>query len=100
MAKPIRKPIRRADQKHRSLTAEPLPLGRENFMILGAGILLIVAGYIAMLEGSVEGFLPLVLSPILLVTGYCIVIPIGIMYRKSAPKDPGLAPQADQPKQA
>jgi hypothetical protein len=69
-------------------------------MILGAGILLIVAGYIAMLEGSVEGFLPLVLSPILLVTGYCIVIPIGIMYRKSAPKDPGLAPQADQPKQA
>ena len=86
MAKPIRKPIRKTDQKHRSLSSEPLPLARENYMILGAGILVIVAGYIAMVEGSVEGFLPLVLSPILLVTGYCVVIPLGIMYRKPAPR--------------
>jgi hypothetical protein len=100
VAKPIRKPVRKPEQKHRSLTSEPLPLGRENFMILGAGILVIVAGYIAMLEGSVEGFLPLVLSPLLLVTGYCIVIPIGIMYRKSAPRETAPALQADQPKQA
>lgn len=91
MAKPIRKSIRKSDQKHRSLVNEPLPLGRDNYLILGAGILVIVAGYLAMLEGSVEGFLPLVLSPILLVTGYCVVIPIGIMYRKSAPKEPEAA---------
>ena len=88
MAKPIRKPLRKSEQKHRSLVNEPLPLARENYLILGAGILVIVAGYLAMLEGSVEGFLPLVLSPILLVAGYCVVIPIGIMYRKSAPKEP------------
>ena len=86
MAKPIRKPQRKNEQKNRSLTVEPLPLGRQNYLILGAGILVIVAGYLAMLEGSVEGFLPLVLSPILLVTGYCVVIPLGIMYRKPAPK--------------
>ena len=61
MAKPIRKPVRKNDQKHRSLVNEPLPLGRKNYAILGAGILVIVAGYLAMLEGSVEGFLPLVL---------------------------------------
>lgn len=91
MAKPIRKPIRKSEQKHRSLVNEPLPLGRENYFILGAGILVIVAGYLAMLEGSVEGFLPLVLSPILLVSGYCVVIPIGIMYRKSGPKEPAVA---------
>ena len=94
------KPIRRKEQKHRSLVNEPLPLGRENFMILGAGILVIVAGYIAMLEGSVEGFLPLVLSPILLVTGYCVVIPIGIMYRKSPPKEPAAAVRSDSSIQA
>ena len=99
MAKPIRKPIRKNDQKHRSLTSDPLPLGRENYMILGAGILVIVAGYLAMLEGSVEGFLPLVLSPILLVAGYCVVIPIGIMYRKSAPKDPAGAVSSAPPGQ-
>jgi hypothetical protein len=100
VAKPIRKPVRRTDQKHRSLTSEPLPLGRENYLILGAGILVIVAGYIAMLEGSVEGFLPLVLSPILLVTGYCVVIPAGIMYRKSAPREQAPAAVAEPPKQA
>ncbi len=94
------KPIRKKEQKHRSLISEPLPLGRENYMILGAGILVIVAGYIAMLEGSVEGFLPLVLSPLLLVAGYCVIIPIGIMYRKSAPKDPALPVTAGAQKQA
>lgn len=90
------KPIRKKEQKHRSLASEPLPLGKENFMILGAGILVIVAGYIAMLEGSVEGFLPLVLSPILLVAGYCVIIPVGIMYRKSGPKEPAI-PSAVEP---
>ena len=96
MAKPIRKPVRKNDQKHRSLVNEPLPLGRKNYVILGAGILVIVAGYLAMLEGSVEGFLPLVLSPILLVTGYCVVIPIGIMYRKSSSKEPAVAEPVNQ----
>ena len=43
MAKPIRKPVRKNDQKHRSLVNEPLPLGRKNYAILGAGILVIVA---------------------------------------------------------
>ncbi|HTY57374.1 MAG TPA: hypothetical protein VMF59_01095 [Bacteroidota bacterium] len=93
------KPIRKKEQKHRSLTSEPLPLGKENFMILGAGILVIVAGYIAMLEGSVEGFLPLVLSPILLVAGYCVIIPVGIMYRKSTPKEPAIPSAAEPQKQ-
>ncbi len=59
-----------------------LPLKRENFIILGAGLLVILAGYLAMLEGSVEGVLPLVVAPILLVLGYCFVIPFGILYRK------------------
>jgi hypothetical protein len=35
-----------------------------------------------MLEGSVEGVLPTVVAPILLVLGYCVIIPIGILYRK------------------
>jgi uncharacterized membrane protein HdeD (DUF308 family) len=60
-----------------------MPLARENFIIIGAGILAIIAGYLAMSEGSVEGFLPLVVAPILLVIGYCLLIPIGILYRKN-----------------
>jgi hypothetical protein len=56
-------------------------------MILGIGLVVIVLGYFAMIEGSVEGFLPLVLAPILLVLGYCVMIPLGIMYRKSRKAD-------------
>jgi hypothetical protein len=78
----VAKPIRKKDAKRRVTKDEHLPLARENFVIIGAGLAVIVAGYLAMLEGSVEGFLPLVVSPILLVLGYCVIVPIGILYRK------------------
>lgn len=77
MAKPIRKETRRKAQKDTRL-----PLSKDNFVILGIGGATIVAGYLAMLEGSVEGFLPLVVAPILLVLGYCVIVPLGILYRK------------------
>ena len=59
-----------------------LPLERENFVIIGIGLLVIILGYIALSENKVEGFMPLVLAPLLLVIGYCVIIPLGIMYRK------------------
>jgi len=83
----VAKPVRKKEQKRKSFHHDPLPLARENYYILCAGIVVIIAGYLAMLEGSVEGFLPLVLSPLLLVSGYCVLIPLGIMYRKSEKKD-------------
>ena len=77
------KPIRRKEAKRRSTRDDHLPLKRENFLILGVGLLVIIAGYLAMMEGSVEGVLPLVVAPILLVIGYCVIVPIGIFYKKS-----------------
>lgn len=62
------------------------PLEKINFIIIGAGILLILIGYILMSENSVNGFMPTVISPILLVFGYCVVIPYGIL-KKTASKD-------------
>ena len=59
-----------------------LPLERENFIIMGVGLIIIILGYIALSENKVEGFMPLVVAPILLVLGYCVIIPFGIMYRK------------------
>ena len=81
------KPVRRSDQRRKGVREPQLPLGRQNFLIIGIGIVVILLGYLAMLEGSVEGFLPLVLAPILLVTGYCVIIPLGILYRKSPPRE-------------
>ncbi|MGH2576087.1 MAG: DUF3098 domain-containing protein, partial [Ignavibacteria bacterium] len=61
------------------------PFEKDNFIIIGVGIALIVIGYILMAENSVDGFLPTVISPILLVLGYCVIIPYGILKRAKKP---------------
>jgi hypothetical protein len=60
------------------------PLEKENFMIIGFGIAILIIGYFLMAQNSVDGFLPTILSPILLVIGYCIVIPYGILKRSKS----------------
>jgi len=53
----------------------------KNYTIITAGIVIIILGYLLMNENSVSGFLPTVIAPVLLVFGYCVVIPIGILYK-------------------
>lgn len=55
------------------------PLEKENFIIIGVGIVILIIGYVLMSQNSVDGFLPTVFSPILLVAGYCVIIPYGIL---------------------
>ena len=59
-----------------------LPFTRMNYQILGLGIVCIVLGYIALAQDPWDGTMPLVVAPILLVLGYCVIIPIGILFRK------------------
>jgi hypothetical protein len=61
---------------------ESLPFERENYIIVGVGIVVIILGYFALSQSDPFGFLPLTVAPILLLLGYCVIIPIGIMYRK------------------
>lgn len=58
-----------------------LPLTRTNYRILGGGLLVITLGYAALVQDPWDGFMPLVVAPILLVIGYCVLIPFGILYR-------------------
>lgn len=58
------------------------PFERENYIIIGIGILFIILGYVALSGNSVDGFSQLMLAPLLLLAGYCVIIPIGIIYRK------------------
>jgi hypothetical protein len=57
--------------------AEPsgvdLPFGRKNYILFGLAALVILAGYIALSRGSTT------LAPILLLTGYLVLIPWGIL---------------------
>lgn len=59
----------------------------KNYIIIGAGIALIILGYIFMSENSVSGFLPTIVAPILLIVGYCVIVPIGILYKDNNVKE-------------
>jgi uncharacterized membrane protein len=74
--------VEKSKQLKKSKMDEIFPLERENYIILGIGLLVIILGYIALSGNTVEGFSQLTVAPILLVLGYCVIIPIGIMYRK------------------
>ncbi len=77
------KAVKKGDSRRRAAKDDRLPLAKENFYIIGAGILVIIIGYLALANGPIEGFLPLVLAPIMLIIGYCVLIPLGILYKKS-----------------
>jgi hypothetical protein len=69
--------------------ADVLSLEAVNYYILLAGVAVILLGYGALSMGPWDGFVPLTVAPILLVLGYCVIIPAGIIYRKkSSPGGP------------
>lgn len=55
--------------------AEQATFGKRNWIVLGSGLGSIVLGFIALASGSIT------LAPILLVLGYCVLIPVGIMIK-------------------
>jgi predicted Co/Zn/Cd cation transporter (cation efflux family) len=61
---------------------EIFPFEKQNYLLIGSGLVSIIAGYLALLEKTVDGFLPLYIAPILLVLGYCVLIPLGIIYTR------------------
>ncbi|KPL00279.1 MAG: hypothetical protein AMJ90_08605 [candidate division Zixibacteria bacterium SM23_73_2] len=50
-----------------------LLFGKKNYLWFGIGIIVIIIGYIALGMGDIT------LAPILLVAGYCVIIPISIL---------------------
>ncbi|HCR18984.1 MAG TPA: hypothetical protein DIU35_16015 [Candidatus Latescibacteria bacterium] len=63
-----------------------LPYTRRNLVFFGAGILTILIGYICLAQPPVDGFMSLTLAPILLVIGYCVLIPVGLLLGKFSPE--------------
>jgi len=47
--------------------------GKRNYIFLGIGLFLIIVGFIVMGTGDIT------ISPIMLVLGYCVAIPLGIL---------------------
>jgi hypothetical protein len=62
-----------------------LPYTRENTVLLVAGLATVVAGYVALSKGPWNSFWSLTLAPILLVVGYCVIIPFALIFQKKKP---------------
>lgn len=80
MAKPSEK--RAGKPVSRRRTAGPIgariAFGPLNYALFGAAILAIVIGYVLLSRGSIT------LAPILLILGYVVLIPAGILVRRGA----------------
>jgi hypothetical protein len=61
-----------------------LPFGKKNYILFAIGIFVIIIGYVTLGYGSIT------LAPILLVLGYCVIIPIAIIINgeKESSKEP------------
>jgi hypothetical protein len=57
-----------------------MPFEQKNIMFILIGIGIITLGYILMGTSETMGFMALDVSPIVLLIGYLVVIPMGIMY--------------------
>ena len=91
MAAPVKEKAKKKVKK-----AETLSLTAANYKIIIAGVVVILLGYIALSMQPWDGFISLTVAPILLVLGYCVVIPIGIIYKKknvNAENNESLPPQ-------
>lgn len=50
-----------------------------NHRVLGIGLLVIILGFYALAQMPVDGFVTMYIAPILLVAGFLVIIPIGIL---------------------
>ena len=74
---------RRGQTQRREPARSPLPYSRRNWTFLGVGVGTILIGYLCLSQPPVDGFLSLTLAPILLVIGYCVLIPLGLLLGES-----------------
>ena len=67
---------------------EPIwPFNKFNYLIFGIGLLTIVFGYILMATGETTSIQSVKIAPVVLVIGYCIIIPIAILYKSDINRD-------------
>ena len=77
---PPRKDNRR-NPSRRVQASRSLPYGGRNVRLFALGLVFIGIGYFCLSRPPVGGFLSLTLAPILLVVGYCVLIPMGLLMR-------------------
>lgn len=59
-----------------------IPLTRTNFYFFGLGLLILIVGFYIMTIPPWDSFFALVIAPLLLLLGYFIIFPLGILKKK------------------
>ena len=79
----------RRDRQRRTPERRPkheLPYGGRNIRFFVMGLVVIALGYFFLSRPPVDGFMSLTLAPVLLVIGYCVLIPLALLSRKEQDK--------------
>jgi len=55
--------------------------GKINYQLFGIGLLVIISGYFLMATGETESIQSVKLAPVILLIGYCVIIPAAILIK-------------------
>lgn len=69
------------------MAGSDLPFTRKNWTLFAIGLAVIGLGYVLLRVPPVNGPLSLTVAPILLVAGYCVIIPAAILVREETDND-------------
>jgi hypothetical protein len=93
--KEFKNKVKAAPEKPAPVPETPLGFNRKNYALFGAGLALIILGFVFLtspvfggsfpfvhpFKGGVDGWLTMNLAPVMLVLGYCVVIPAAIIVK-------------------
>jgi hypothetical protein len=93
--KELKNKPRETPVKHQEAAETPFGFNKKNYILFGTGIVLILLGFLFLtspvfgggfpfvhpFKGGVDGWLTMNLAPVLLVLGYCVVIPVSIIIK-------------------
>ena len=71
--------IRAKQSDNKPVRPFQMPFDAKNMRIIALGIAVIVIGYLVMYFSPTMSDMALTVSPILLLLGYCVIVPMGIM---------------------
>ena len=53
-----------------------------NYVLFFIGVLFVIFGYLLMYTGEVTSYQSVRVAPFFLVIGYCVIIPVSLLYKK------------------
>ena len=70
-----------AAKKNTSSIFHSWPFNTKNYLLFIIGLVVIIFGYTLMYTGETSSYQSIVVAPIILIVGYCIIIPLSIMIK-------------------